>query len=420
MKSMSQANIPNITPTITVTLEDSLNLLLASVALEELGLSHIINAEAEKLQYALGTLPGLSTPATISDLLAINSSIKQTLMDTIKLELTLEQKLEAVLNTPLKGPTGPQGITGLTGITGATGITGPTGAIGLTGGTGNTGVNGLTGGTGNAGASGLTGNTGNTGATGLTGNNGNTGITGLTGTTGSTGATGVIGPSGATGATGLTGNIGVTGGIGATGPTGLTGAIGPTGVCPCVVGPTGATGLSITGATGVTGATGATGGTGATGATGSTGATGLTGVQITANNIFATNNAFSTPVAPGAGIPLTDNHTLNGTAITHVNGSPDIFLAPNQTYYITYRTKAEIATPGNFIGNVGLQLNGTIIPSTNSQMQSLPGASQGITSLLSNTIINTPAGAPSLLNLVNLEGATDTFDFTTVTVVKLQ
>ncbi|MED0970837.1 hypothetical protein [Bacillus paramycoides] len=40
---MSQANIPNITPTITLTREDAINLLLSSIALEELGLAHIIN-----------------------------------------------------------------------------------------------------------------------------------------------------------------------------------------------------------------------------------------------------------------------------------------------------------------------------------------------------------------------------------------
>ncbi|MFJ7732113.1 hypothetical protein ACIQXF_09490 [Lysinibacillus sp. NPDC097231] len=415
---MSQANIPNITPTITVSLEDSFNLLLASIALEELGVSHIINAEAEKLQFVLGTLPGLSSPATISDLLAINSSIKQTLIETIKHELTLEQKLEAVLNTPLKGATGATGVTGPAGMTGATGITGAAGPTGLTGATGATGNTGTTGATGNTGSLGLTGSTGNTGTTGLTGSIGNTGVTGLTGVTGITGATGAIGTTGATGATGLTGNTGVTGVIGETGLTGLTGATGPTGVCTCVAGPTGATGIGITGATGATGATGTTGVTGATGATGSTGATGATGVNLTTNNgYFSTVN--SVMIASGAPIPLDTNITLNGTSITHDPGSTNILLAPNETYYITYRTKAELTTAGNIIGHTALTLNGTVIPGTDSQMQSLPNAPQGITSLISNTIINTSGGAPSVLNLVNLEAVTRRFDITTVTVVKL-
>ena len=53
---MSQANIPNITPMISITTEETIPLLLASIALEELALAHIMNAEAEKLQFVLGTL----------------------------------------------------------------------------------------------------------------------------------------------------------------------------------------------------------------------------------------------------------------------------------------------------------------------------------------------------------------------------
>ncbi|WP_246316953.1 hypothetical protein [Paenibacillus agri] len=51
---MSQANIPNITPQITLTRDGVINLILSSIAMQELGLSHIINAEAEKIQFALG------------------------------------------------------------------------------------------------------------------------------------------------------------------------------------------------------------------------------------------------------------------------------------------------------------------------------------------------------------------------------
>lgn len=81
---MSQANIPNITPDITISRDDVINLLLASIALEELGLAHIINAEGEKIQYAIGTLPGLPTPATMEDILNVNNSVQDMLELAIK------------------------------------------------------------------------------------------------------------------------------------------------------------------------------------------------------------------------------------------------------------------------------------------------------------------------------------------------
>lgn len=96
---MSQANIPNITPTISLTFSSSMYLLLASIALEEIALAHIINAEGEKLQYVLGTLPGVTPPpTTISDLLAVNASIRETLREVAKQEWILYDKLDSVIN----------------------------------------------------------------------------------------------------------------------------------------------------------------------------------------------------------------------------------------------------------------------------------------------------------------------------------
>ncbi|MEI4800328.1 hypothetical protein ACIGHG_09945 [Bacillus sp. NPDC077411] len=100
---MSFPNIPNITPTISVTTAQTIPLLLSSIALEELALAHIINAEAEKLQFVLGTLPPgrttLSPPVvTISNLLAVDSSVQRTLRDVIKKEMLLEFKFENVLD----------------------------------------------------------------------------------------------------------------------------------------------------------------------------------------------------------------------------------------------------------------------------------------------------------------------------------
>ncbi|WJQ81501.1 hypothetical protein [Brevibacillus brevis] len=150
---MSQANIPNITPTITVTRDDAINLLLTSIAIEELSLGHIIHAEAEKMQYAIGTLPGLTVPASVSDLLLVNASVRQTLQDVAKKEMLLQSKLDNILSVSssstggISGATGATGIgvTGATGATGATGLTGPTGATGATGETGATGATGATG-----------------------------------------------------------------------------------------------------------------------------------------------------------------------------------------------------------------------------------------------------------------------------------
>lgn len=97
---MSFPNIPVVDATIDITLEDSLNLILASIAFEELGLAHIINAEAEKIQYVLGTIEGqtpLDPPPTIEDLLEVNRSVDQTLKNIIKKEMLLQFKLEEVL-----------------------------------------------------------------------------------------------------------------------------------------------------------------------------------------------------------------------------------------------------------------------------------------------------------------------------------
>ena len=74
-----------------------INLLLASIALEELGLAHIINAEAEKIQYALGTIPGLTPAATLADILDVNESVQDMLELVMKKELLLESKLKQII-----------------------------------------------------------------------------------------------------------------------------------------------------------------------------------------------------------------------------------------------------------------------------------------------------------------------------------
>ncbi|RDW19345.1 hypothetical protein [Oceanobacillus chungangensis] len=97
---MSQANIPDISPNITIDRNDVINLLLASIALEEIGLAHIINAEGEKIQYVLGTLiPNLpDPPASIDQIIAINDNVQSTLETILKKELLLQTKLKNILD----------------------------------------------------------------------------------------------------------------------------------------------------------------------------------------------------------------------------------------------------------------------------------------------------------------------------------
>jgi hypothetical protein len=99
---MSYPNIPDVDATISITKADSINLLLASIAFEELALAHIVNAEAEKIQFVLGTLPEQNppeTPPTIEDLLEIDRSVERTLRNVIKKEMLLQFKLEDTLST---------------------------------------------------------------------------------------------------------------------------------------------------------------------------------------------------------------------------------------------------------------------------------------------------------------------------------
>lgn len=45
---MSQPTINDINPQVTLTRSDAITLLLASIAMEDLGLAHILNTEGEK------------------------------------------------------------------------------------------------------------------------------------------------------------------------------------------------------------------------------------------------------------------------------------------------------------------------------------------------------------------------------------
>ena len=64
-------SLPQFSTLSRMTRDEAINLFIASIAMEELGLSHILNAEGEKIQFVLGTLEGAINPgATIEEVLA--------------------------------------------------------------------------------------------------------------------------------------------------------------------------------------------------------------------------------------------------------------------------------------------------------------------------------------------------------------
>ena len=62
--------------------------IIESIALEETGLAHIINAEGEKVQKAL------EIADCADDLVSVNESVKDTLVKIIKMQMLLQFKLE--------------------------------------------------------------------------------------------------------------------------------------------------------------------------------------------------------------------------------------------------------------------------------------------------------------------------------------
>lgn len=69
-----------------------MSILLISIAMEEIGLAHIINAEGEKIQNV-----ALDKGAKIGELLAVNDSVERTLRTVVKSQILTEFKLQEVL-----------------------------------------------------------------------------------------------------------------------------------------------------------------------------------------------------------------------------------------------------------------------------------------------------------------------------------
>lgn len=91
---MSMPSIPNLNPEINIDREGALNIIFASIGLEELSLAHIVNAEAEKIQFALGTLGTAAGAASMEQIMETNKLAGSVLRDVIKNQMLLGMKME--------------------------------------------------------------------------------------------------------------------------------------------------------------------------------------------------------------------------------------------------------------------------------------------------------------------------------------
>lgn len=89
---MSMPNFPNFPEVPVLDVNVAIAYIILSIALEELGLAHVINAEGEKIQAV-----ALNPNSTPSDLIAINNSVEKTLKTVIKSQIVTEFKLQEAL-----------------------------------------------------------------------------------------------------------------------------------------------------------------------------------------------------------------------------------------------------------------------------------------------------------------------------------
>lgn len=98
---MSQPTLPNITPTISLNMDQTIAMLLSSIALEEMAMAHLVNAEAEKMQYVLGTLESRLKNAVapnFEQLLEVQCSIGKMMNQILNKDMQLNTRFQHVLD----------------------------------------------------------------------------------------------------------------------------------------------------------------------------------------------------------------------------------------------------------------------------------------------------------------------------------
>ncbi len=104
-------SMPNL-PDVQIDREDGINTILASIGMEELSLAHLLNAEGEKIQMALGTLREGDGPFAVEDIYRINESARRMVRDTMMTQILLALKLESVVELYGVETASPRGCEG--------------------------------------------------------------------------------------------------------------------------------------------------------------------------------------------------------------------------------------------------------------------------------------------------------------------
>ncbi len=101
----------------SMTRDDAINQIISSIAMEELGLSHILNAEGEKLQYVLGTLEGSGgLNPTLDELIQVNDSVQRTLSTAMQNQMFLQNKMATALGAAFPVSPDPSGTPSTRGL----------------------------------------------------------------------------------------------------------------------------------------------------------------------------------------------------------------------------------------------------------------------------------------------------------------
>lgn len=103
---MSMPELPNLNK--FPTMEQAITAIITSIALEEIALSHVINAESEKIKLIVNCAKDKGCEnMDPEELLAVNSSVADVLKSIVQLQVILKEKLEIASNIVPPAPPPP-------------------------------------------------------------------------------------------------------------------------------------------------------------------------------------------------------------------------------------------------------------------------------------------------------------------------